>query len=135
MNSRIKELYTNRERHNIIHLTEIMKTFLSEHMITDHEKVQPSRSQVIAGEKFLIENKALIDAFRSVKKPAKNGQPLNVLMNLNNLIEGDPVNVYCHPGTNEKLNNDDKVKKFLTNGMKALKRRSFGNWNNFEQFR
>ena len=62
MNSRIKELYTNRERHNIIHLTEIMKTFLSEHMITDHEKVQPSRSQVIAGEKFLIENKALIDA-------------------------------------------------------------------------
>ena len=135
MNSRIKELYTNRDRHNIIHLTEIMKTFLSEHMITDHEKVQPSRSQVIAGEKFLIENKALIDAFRSVKKPAKNGQPLNVLMNLNNLIEGDPVNVYCHPRTNEKLNNDDKVKKFLTNGMKALKRRSFGNWNNFEQFR
>ena len=38
MNSRIKELYTNRDRHNIIHLTEIMKTFLSEHMITDHEK-------------------------------------------------------------------------------------------------
>ena len=112
-----------------------MKTFLSEHMITDDEKVQPSRSQVIAGEKFLIENKALIDAFRSVKKPAKNGQPLNVLMNLNNLIEGDPVNVYCHPGTNEKLDNDDKVKKFLTNGMKALKRRSFGNWNDFEQFR
>ena len=56
-------------------------------------------------------------------------------MNMNNLIEGDPVNVYCHPGTNEKLDNDDKVKKFLTNGMKALKRRSFGNWNDFEQFR
>ena len=28
-------IYANRDRHNIIHLTEIMKTFLSEHMISD----------------------------------------------------------------------------------------------------
>ena len=83
--------------------------------------------QIVISTKALIEKEALIGPFRSVKKPAKNGEPLNVFMNLNKLIERDPVNVYCHPGTNEKLNNDDKVKKFLTKGMKALKRRSFGN--------
>ena len=135
MNSRIKELYTNRDRHNIIHLTDIIKTFLSEHMHTDKEEVQPTRAQILAGEKFLNKNKVIIDRVRSLKKPSKNGQFLNVMMDLDNLIEADPVNCYCYPAKNENLDSEDKVKRFLTDGMKALKRRSFGTWTDFKEFR